>query len=218
MQSLKIIVDNRERNMEILDGLSDSGVDLKFAQLPVGDYIVSDRICVERKTVSDFESSIIDNRLFEQLERLHQSFEKPILIIEGYEGDHRLGANVIMGAILKLYLDYDVQVIKSESADETAAILSKFAEREQTDEKSRPRLIGRKKAYTTYQWQVLMLSSVPGIGPNIAHALLAHFKTIKSIATADVGDLMKVDQIGKKKAASIYGIINSRFAAEEVDE
>jgi Fanconi anemia group M protein len=218
MQSLKIIVDKRERNLEIMDRLSDSGIDLNFAQLPVGDYIVSDRICVERKTVSDFESSIMDNRLFDQLERLHLSFEKPILIIEGYEGDYRLGANVIMGAILKLYLDYDVQVIKSESAGETAAILSKFAEREQTDEKSRPRLIGLKKAYTTYQWQVLMLSSIPGIGPNIAHALLEHFKTIRSVAAADVDDLMEVDGIGKRKAESIYRIINSEFTVKGAEE
>ena len=217
MQCFKIIVDNRERNLDILQTLSDSGMDLSFAQLPVGDYIVSDRICVERKTVSDFESSIIDNRLFEQLGRLNESFDKPILIIEGSESDHRLGTNVIIGTILKLYLDYNVQVIKSGSAEETAVILSKFAEREQTDKKKEPRLMGIKRARTMYQWQILMLSSVPGIGPNIAHGLLEHFKTIRSVAVADVEDLMEVEKIGKKKAEGIYRIINSEFTVGGTD-
>src|SRR5271157_3998054 len=109
--SLKIIVDNRERNLEIIEGLSDSGVELSFAQLPVGDYIVSERMCIERKTVGDFDSSIIDNRLFEQLERLKSSFEKPILILEGDSADHRLANNVIVGTMIKLYTDYNVQII-----------------------------------------------------------------------------------------------------------
>ena len=211
MQSLKIIVDNRERNLEIIDSLSVSGVDLNFAQLPVGDYILSDRVCVERKTVSDFENSIIDNRLFEQLERLHSSFEKPILIIEGREDDHRLGRNVVMGAILKLYIDYNVQVIKSADSHETADMLSKFAEREQVIDNNMPRIVGIKKAYTTYQWQTLILGSMPGIGPNIAHKLISHFKTLKNIANSDTKQLMKVYKIGKKKAELIYNILNATF-------
>ncbi|MHB1830672.1 MAG: ERCC4 domain-containing protein [Candidatus Micrarchaeaceae archaeon] len=215
MQAFKIIVDNRERNLDILQSLSDFGIDLSFAQLPVGDYIVSDRICVERKTVADFENSIIDNRLFEQLGRLKESFEKPILIIEGYDGDYRLNSNVIMGTVLKLYLDYNVQVINSISAEETAVILSKFAEREQGEDRREPRVMGLKKAHTTYQWQVMMLSSVPGIGPSLAHGLLKHFKTIKSIAIANVDGLMEVDRVGRKKAEAIYKVINSEFGDEE---
>src|SRR5579863_5317410 len=158
MQPLKIIVDNREHNLEIIERLSDSGVDLSFTQLPVGDYIVSERMCIERKTVGDFENSIIDNRLFEQLERLKSGFEKPILILEGDSSEHRLANNVIVGTMIKLYTDYNVQVIRSKDAQETAAILSKFADREQNADKKEPRILGLKKAHTTYQWQILILS------------------------------------------------------------
>jgi ERCC4-type nuclease len=210
-QSLKIIVDNRERNMDIMDSLSVSGVDLNFAQLPVGDYIISDRICVERKTISDFESSIMDGRLFEQVGRLHESFGKPILIIEGDEAQHRLGDNVILGTILKLYIDYNIQVIASHGPQHTAAILSKVAQREQAAEKREPRLTGLKKAYTTYEWQTLILGSIPGIGPKLAHKMLVHFKTIKGVASADAKELMKVDKIGKKKAEHICSILNAEF-------
>ncbi len=218
MQALKIIIDNRERNLGILDKLSGSGIDLTFAQLPVGDYIVSERMCVERKTVSDFESSIIDNRLFEQLERLKSSFEKPILVLEGDSAEHRLGNNVIIGTMIKLYTDYNVQVIRSKDPEETAAILSKFADREQNADKKEPRILGLKKAHTTYQWQILILSSVPGVGPNLARKLLIHFKTLKQIANSSLEELMEVEKIGKKKAEGIHNILNAEFNLDVVEQ
>ena len=206
-----MIVDNRERNLEILDGLSDLDVELTFAQLPVGDYIISDRICIERKTMSDFESSVMDSRLFDQLERLHQSFAKPILLIEGYSEEPRLSNNMVLGAIMRLYVDYNTQVIISSSAEETAYILSRFAEHEQRQEKREPRLVGLKKAYTDYQWQILILGSIPGIGPKLARKLITHFKTVKGVASANVEELTDVEKIGKKKAEKIYAILNTEF-------
>ncbi|MDE1767897.1 MAG: hypothetical protein KGH64_01265 [Candidatus Micrarchaeota archaeon] len=216
MQQLRIIVDNRERNFEILDALAGSGVNLSFAQLPVGDYVVSDRICVERKTVRDFESSIMDNRLFEQLERLKAGFEKPILILEGQESDHLLSENVITGTIVKLYADYNVQMIRARDPVGTAAILSKFADREQNGEKKEPRILGIKKAHTTYQWQILLLSSLPGIGPNLARKLLEHFRTLRGVMTADAKSLMEVDKIGRKKADEIYRVLNAEFSVDGI--
>ena len=102
MHTLKILVDNRERNLLMHEELSNLGVLMDFAQLPVGDYIISDRTCVERKTVPDFEKSIMDNRLFDQIKRLSESFAKPILLIEGDDSEFRLSDNVILGTILKL--------------------------------------------------------------------------------------------------------------------
>ena len=61
---MKIIVDQRERNLELINALHENGVEVEIKTIPVGDYILSDRICVERKTVSDFESSIINGLNF----------------------------------------------------------------------------------------------------------------------------------------------------------
>lgn len=211
MQQLKLIVDKRERNIALIDALYSAGASLSFAQLPVGDYIISDRICVERKTASDFENSIIDGRLFEQTSRLDASFIKPLLILEGGDAAFRLSKNIILGAMLKLYSEYNIQLIQSSDPIETSAILLKLAEREQVVDGKMPRIAGVKKAYTTFQWQTMMLGSLPGIGPNLALRLLSNFKTLKNIANADINSLMKVDKIGKKKASRIYGILNAEF-------
>ena len=215
MRGTKIIVDNRERNFELMEGLENNEVSISFAQLPVGDYIISDRLCVERKTARDFESSIMDSRLFEQAERLRQSFEKPLLIIEGGYEEFTMPRNAIVGAMLRLYTEYGVQLIFSSGHEETSYILSKLAEKEQIVEKREPRLLGSKKAYNTYQWQILMLSSMPGIGPKLASSLIKHFKTLRNVATADVEDLMGIEKIGKKKAQRVYEILNAEFSEVE---
>ena len=129
----KIIVDKRERNLEILEGLSGSGIRLEFAQLPVGDYILSERMCVERKTVRDFESSIISARVFDQLDRLNRDFRKPLLLLEGNDTEFTMQKNVILGAIISIYGDYNVQVIRSGDAGETVTTLARLAEREQEE-------------------------------------------------------------------------------------
>lgn len=211
MRETKIIVDSRERNPEILEMLERSGANILTAQLPVGDYILSDRMCVERKTGSDFENSIMDTRLFEQARRLHEGFEKAILILEEDNGERALRRNMVIGAILTLYVEMGIQVMFSSGAEETAYILNKLAEREQLGGAREPRLAGRKKAYNLYQWQLLILGSIPGVGPKLAKDLISHFKTLRNVAMADPGDLMAVDKIGRKKAEKVYRILNSEF-------
>ena len=210
----KIIVDKRERNLEILEGLSGSGIRLEFAQLPVGDYILSERMCVERKTVRDFESSIISARVFDQLDRLNRDFRKPLLLLEGNDTEFTMQKNVILGAIISIYGDYNVQVIRSGDAGETVTTLARLAEREQEEKVREPRIIGSKRAYTNSQWQVLILGSMPGIGPKLAISLIRHFKTIRGVVSAEPDDLMEVEKIGKKKADKIYDLLNSEFAEE----
>ena len=60
-------------------------MELRFMALEIGDYIVSDRLAVERKRTDDFACSLIDGKrnLFAQLSDLARVYEKPVLIIEG---------------------------------------------------------------------------------------------------------------------------------------
>jgi Fanconi anemia group M protein len=211
LEGVRIIVDNRERNIELLECLSRSGVELSFAQLPVGDYVLSDRICVERKTVRDFEGSVMNARLFDQMDRLSSGFRKPMLILEGDEAEFLLQPNVVLGTIVSIYSDYNVQVIRSSCVSETSLILAKLAEREQKKGKREPRIVGSKRAFSDSQWQELILGSMPGVGPKLARSLLSRFRTIVNVAAASEKELMEVDKVGKKKAKRIRSILNDEF-------
>src|SRR4030042_3894427 len=77
----KILIDYRERNSFVPSHLSKMGFEIEFKELKIGDYIVKD-VIIERKTVSDFISSMINQRLLKQIEELKQ-YQNKLLIIEG---------------------------------------------------------------------------------------------------------------------------------------
>jgi ERCC4-type nuclease len=78
-----VYVDERERSSKVPQLLIEKGVTVIFKFLDVGDYVISNRIGIERKTAIDFAKSIADGRLFDQASRLLQTFEKAIIVIEG---------------------------------------------------------------------------------------------------------------------------------------
>jgi len=94
---VKIIVDVRES--VLFDELFDEyGAVVKRQQLQVGDFLCSENLVVERKTRDDFESSIIDGRLFRQLENLLHNFKRPVLVVEGESDSERIRREALLGA------------------------------------------------------------------------------------------------------------------------
>jgi DNA excision repair protein ERCC-4 len=79
----RIVVDERERSSSIPSLLKKAGAVIDFAQLKVGDYIVSPETAVERKTVRDLVGSIYDGRLFVQCSDLVKHYPKPLLVVQG---------------------------------------------------------------------------------------------------------------------------------------
>ena len=73
----KIFVDPRERDMAKL--LESLGLEVTVKNLEVGDYVVSDRVAIERKTAQDFVASIIDpqRNLFRQIADLARTYDRP---------------------------------------------------------------------------------------------------------------------------------------------
>ncbi|MBU2615550.1 MAG: Hef nuclease, partial [Nanoarchaeota archaeon] len=70
-EKLKVVVDYREKNSLVISELVSLGFDVKLTPLKVADYLVKD-VAIERKTVPDFISSMINKRLANQLEELNQ--------------------------------------------------------------------------------------------------------------------------------------------------
>ena len=207
----KVIVDIRERNAELVEAISGNGVEVEFMKLEVGDYAISDRICIERKTVGDFESSIMSGRLFEQAERLRENYQVPIIILEGDQDYLRLNGNVISGTIAALCVDYGIYVLYANGAEATAGMVARLAKREQDDERRELSLKGGARSRTLGQFQERVVANIPGIGPKLAKGLLRHFKTIRNIAMADPKELMEVEKIGSKKAEMVISTLNRDY-------
>ena len=82
-KQLHIIVDKRERKLMVLLDQRKSVITYEAKQLDIADVIITSEVAIERKEGNDFIQSIKDDRLFEQLTRLKETFPISILILEG---------------------------------------------------------------------------------------------------------------------------------------
>ena len=207
---LKITADLHEKNSLVAAELVSLGVNVEFKHLKVADYLIGDA-AVERKTISDFISSMINKRLLRQLEELKQ-FEKRLLVIEGideqelYNDENSNGkgmhGNSIRGMLLYIVLEAKCPIIFTKDYEDTAKFLFLIARRMSLGKKEIS-LHAKKKARNKEEQIQYILEGFPGIGPATAKKLLKKFRTIKNIINADIEQLKEV--IGKK--AEIFKIV-----------
>ena len=212
---LIIFVDQRERSSGIIRELTKRDLIIKSKQLKVADYLVSDRLAIERKSGNDFIQSIIDGRLFKQAKELKQNFEKPLILIEGeIFGIRKVTDNAIRGALTSLILDFNIPIIQTRNQEETIETLLMLAKKEQFDNKREISLRGEKTAMNIEEQQQFIIESLPGIGPSMAKSLLKHFKSVKKIFNASKQQLKEVEGIGEKRAKEIINTITHNYKEE----
>ncbi len=208
-KDVTVYVDSREIRSEVVKKL------YELSNVRVGnynaDYIISDRIAIERKTVEDFVDSIVDKRLFDQLIELKKNYQKPILIVEGDGLYRRLSPNAIRGALATVVVDFDIPIIFTKSPEETAEFIVSLARREQLAKGREVYPHYGKTKMTLKEQMEYVVSSISDIGPVIAKNLLEHFQTIENIAKADLNDLMKVPKVGRKIAEKIVRIMKTPY-------
>jgi len=206
-----IMADSRESGSAVLAELSKLGANIKLQPLEVGDYIVSERVCIERKTTRDFAISIMDGRLFEQASAL-KGYERPVLLLEGEE---LFCTNVlpkaIVGALASLVIDFGLCVLWSKGAPETANLLFALAHKEQLDNKSMPRARGERKPIPISEQQLYLVAGLPAVEKTTAKKLLEHFRTPQNVFNANEEELHEVKGIGGVKAQRIREVLTQPF-------
>lgn len=212
---VRVFVDQREMRSAVVKELERLGASIGIKTLEVGDYVLSDRVCVERKTAEDFLSSLVDGGrdLFGQLSDLRRCFDRPILVIEGGElyTRRRIHPNAIRGALGAVVVGFGVPTITTEDAGDTAAFLYVVAKQEQEGGGRVPTLHGGRTPQTLKEQQEYLVSSISNIGPVIARRLLLHFGSVQNVMSASHDDLMAVFGIGPKTAARIREVVESEY-------
>src|SRR6056297_3478090 len=78
-----VYIDHRERRCGVVKYLKNKGVNPVVVNGQITDYILDSQCGIERKTVNDFLTSIIDKRIFNQALILKNNFRKPLILLEG---------------------------------------------------------------------------------------------------------------------------------------
>jgi len=203
----KIVIDYREKQSLVAAELVKIGFEIEFKELKVADYLVND-VAIERKTISDFISSMINKRLIKQLEELQQ-YKNKLLIIEGideqeiYPENNSVSQNSVRGFLLSILLKHQIPMLFTQNYKDTAQFIYRIAMKKNQEMSIR----ANKKSLNKKEQMQFILEGFPGIGPKNAKKLLEKFSTLQNVFSAPQDELQKV--IGKK--AEIFLITELRY-------
>lgn len=187
----KIIADIHEKDSMILAELkSNEDIELEITSLKIGDYLIGNTI-IERKTIGDFISSMLNRRLIEQLNQMQQ-YNRRLVIIEGKIKDlyESINPNSIRGFILSIINNYNTNIIFTKDYEDTSQYLIILA-KQQLKPKSKISLHSRIPKTIKEQKQYI-LEAFPNIGPRKAELLLKKFKNLNNVFNASEEELKDV--------------------------
>ena len=89
-----------------------------------------------------------------------------------------------------------------------------LAKKEQSDSKMELKLGFDRKPIVISSLLEYIVAGIPGINALRAKKLLSELKTLQEIFNADIGDLMKVENVGKKIAQEIYKLSRFKYQSD----
>ncbi len=157
--------------------------------LDVADYVISSRIGVERKTGSDFVSSLTskDNRLLDECIRLANTYEIPYLILENFPSaftSSGIDPAAVYGALVYLTRNLGIRIIPTIDQKDTALTLHRLAYREQIEDRHPLLARSAPKNMTFQERQVFLLEGLKLTGIKTAERLLEAFETPEKVFQA----------------------------------
>jgi len=198
---MKIILDCREH--KLIEIFPDSIV----RQLDCGDIqIVNDdnEICciIERKTLADLHSSIIDGRYREQKHRLLSNFSKVYYIIEGFQ---HYNIDTLLSAMMNCVLRDNISLFRSKDIQETASIIKLLEKKIRTGTiVSEYSVLSttKRKNVSVKDVYLAQLTCIPGISTTIAKNIASTFPSLLDLIT-NIENVKEVSKVGPKLQSSI---------------
>ena len=226
---MTLYIDDRERSIfaKLVESKAKKiNITVKHKRIEVGDYVIGD-VCFEAKSVKDFLVSLMTGgRLWTQLDNMDRCFKDNFVVIYGsIEEALEIGGHIkafdkmpkgskntilknkFMGAIGRIRLDTDIQVIWTRNENEAAEQLITLAKMAPIDrDVIRPTI---HKRIATDDVRASMLTRIKGVSEKKAKALLKQFGSIMEIGECKVTELCFIDGMGETVAKRIIDILNS---------
>ena len=188
-------------------------------QLDVGDIWIGEGemgLVIERKSIRDLESSILDGRYKEQRGRIlsycqtHKT--QPMYILEGplNSSTGRLQTKAILKFINRLIFHYQIPVQQTSGTQETAQLVRALMEQWAENPKNLQRATElikvtdgihvRKKANASdfKYFGICCLAQCPGVSVKMGEVLITKFGSLKGVMDAHVKDIEDLKVVARK--------------------
>jgi DNA excision repair protein ERCC-4 len=207
-----LLFDHGERRCGVPAELKRLAVDVQAARLPASDYVVSDRLVVERKGPTDLAASIKDRRLFEQLARLADAYPSVVLIVEGNPVHVQQAA---WQAALGRALTLGASLLHTQDTHDSAEWIARLY-RLEGNPASRPHGTPRVRRPTDNDLQTAedVRRCLPGISTGSASRLLAHFGSLERVFAARHEHLLQLRGIGPIRARALHRLFRTTVHRE----
>lgn len=230
---MKLIIDSRE-NSSLTECIEIEALGLKIDTqkewLEIGDYVFDD-VCFEAKSSFDFLQSVINKRIWSQIDNMDRAFENNNVIIygsldkaikeyrkrvtkvslrgEGIFGRPSFLHNKFMGAIGKIILDTDCNVILVDNEKMAAKVICAVCKMKPIDRSVyQPRIIKQKKI-STADLRIDVLMTIKGISETKAQMLIDEFGSIMEIGESTIKEISMIDGFGSTLARRVIDTLNS---------
>jgi len=215
---IRVVVDEREKPSGIPELLKEYGLQVEYQMLEVGDYVVSPDYAVERKKGRDFLKSLYSGRLFDQAHQLCETYDHPVLVVEGELPlfvREMARPRAFWGALTTLAFEYGLSVFFTADAGQTADFIYTLTRHRGFARPRGPLIRKKPRVKGLERTQLFLVSSLPGIGPKLADRALRRFGTVRRVFSASVAELSSVDGIGRIKAEKMAEILDAHYHPAE---
>jgi DNA excision repair protein ERCC-4 len=224
----RVVVDVREFRSSLPSLLHGRNMVVVPCQLTVGDYILTDEIAVERKSIKDLISSFSDGRLYHQAETMGLHYKNPMLLIEFdaqkaftlepfADLSSSIGTSQLLGTDLQsklvlLCLAFPrLRIIWSSSPYQTAEIFEELKKMQAEPDPIKAVNIGLEQGEdpegrTFNQVPQDMLRAVPGVSSKSLQRLTLEYENVQAVANASADELSEM--IGGEQARQIRGFFD----------
>lgn len=224
---VKLCIDNRESNTRIDSACQyfNESYEIEVGTYPVGDFIFDNKVCFEYKTANDIISSIIDGRVFRQVEKMKQYPFSYVIVVGDVAGTinernasywnrrkhlKQFTVRNYLGALARLQIES--RVIHVDNNQQAWTIMD-FLVKKLLSDNPNIRGIDRPKA-TLSDPVATFLSCVYindsqrlGIKTAVMIREYLHLNSLKDLLDIKFEDLVKVKGVGVKTAKKIMEVL-----------
>ncbi|KAG0413346.1 hypothetical protein HPB47_009534 [Ixodes persulcatus] len=185
------------------------GVDVHVHSLEVGDFLVSQRTCVIRKSWIDFGNSQNQARLVDEVRRLFELYDRPCVILERLQrskpGERTFKRTKYFDFTLMSLASTHAKVLFSYSQEETADLLLTLAQREQ----QKGMALASVHCLRDKNEAVQFYLSVPKVSLATALNFAAGFRSIAEFLNSSVERVQEVGKTTRSRAKDIVDFCNT---------
>lgn len=208
-------IDSRESNQDLWDAFDilayEKGFEYISTGLDTGD-VTCGNVVIERKTASDFISSIMDSRGREQPAKMCLNYKYKYIIVEGnpFRTKSAINHNAIIGKMSSLLVKYEINILFVDTPVHFVYACYSIIRKHMDGETFDPEDFIQLKYKTTDEHIITaMIHQIPGLGYDKAKTIAEKYNNSFSnmVNEISIESLQEIEGIGKVTAEKVYEII-----------